>query len=90
MDVREVNESPLYSPPFHLEKESSVCRLPTEHRTRLVVRIFHQFHFVLVFVHVCQYLNLAIARLYLWATKKVTFFENWLLFLIGQYFMYVL
>jgi hypothetical protein len=26
----------------------------------------------------------------LWATKKVTFFENWLLFLIGQYFMYVL
>ncbi len=28
--------------------------------------------------------------LILWATKKVTFFENWLLFLIGQYFMYVL
>jgi hypothetical protein len=26
----------------------------------------------------------------LWATKKVTFIENWLLFLIGQYFMYVL
>jgi hypothetical protein len=29
-------------------------------------------------------------RRVLWATKKVTFFENWLLFLIGQYFMYVL
>jgi hypothetical protein len=41
-----------------------VCRLPTEYRTRLVVRIFHRFLFVLIFVHVFQYLNLAIARLY--------------------------